>query len=583
MRLETQIKNAAGETVATTTSNLVATDKQEFEQSLIVKNPSLWSPETPALYKAVSKLYKGDVLKDEYETTFGIRTIKFEADKGFSLNGTIRKFRGVCNHHDLGPLGTAVNVAALRRQLTMLKDMGCDAIRTSHNMPAPELVALCDEMGFMLMVESFDEWKTPKVKNGYSQYFDDWAEKDLVNMIHRDRNSPSVVMWSIGNEVPDQSAAGGNKIAKRLQDICHREDPTRPVTAGMDRINDALTKNFAAVLDIPGFNYKPTWYERANNALPQGFILGTETASTVSSRGVYKFPAEFQKMKQYEDNQSSSYDLEYCNWSQVPDDEFVKQDDLPYVIGEFVWTGFDYLGEPTPYDSKWPSHSSYFGIIDLAGSPKDRYYLYRSKWNKEKETLHILPHWTWPGREGQVTPVYCYTNYPSAELFINGKSMGRQTKSNTNNQTRYRLMWNDVKYEPGTVKVVAYDQNGREAASSEVKTAGRPHHIELSADRTVLQADGKDLSFITAKVCDAEGNVCPDASNLLRFRVKGEGRYKAAGNGDATSLELFHLPQMHTFKGMLVAIVESSEKAGDMEVSVSSKGLKAGAIRITTK
>lgn len=583
LRLETQIKNAAGETVATTTSNLVATDKQEFEQSLIVKNPSLWSPETPALYKAVSKLYKGDVLKDEYETTFGIRTIKFEADKGFSLNGTIRKFRGVCNHHDLGPLGTAVNVAALRRQLTMLKDMGCDAIRTSHNMPAPELVALCDEMGFMLMVESFDEWKTPKVKNGYSQYFDEWAEKDLVNMIHRDRNSPSVVMWSIGNEVPDQSAAGGNKIAKRLQDICHREDPTRPVTAGMDRINDALTKNFAAVLDIPGFNYKPTWYERANNALPQGFILGTETASTVSSRGVYKFPAEFQKMKQYEDNQSSSYDLEYCNWSQVPDDEFVKQDDLPYVIGEFVWTGFDYLGEPTPYDSKWPSHSSYFGIIDLAGIPKDRYYLYRSKWNREKETLHILPHWTWPGREGQVTPVYCYTNYPSAELFINGKSMGRQTKSNTNNQTRYRLMWNDVKYEPGTVKVVAYDQNGREAASSEVKTAGRPHHIELSADRTVLQADGKDLSFITAKVCDAEGNVCPDASNLLRFRVKGEGRYKAAGNGDATSLELFHLPQMHTFKGMLVAIVESSEKAGDMEVSVSSKGLKAGAIRITTK
>ncbi|KAA8477492.1 beta-galactosidase [Arcticibacter tournemirensis] len=582
LRLETEIRDARETVVASFTSNLKEFDDLEFEQNLVVKNPFLWSPETPVLYTAVSRLYEGKTLKDEYKTRFGIRSIKYEAAKGFSLNGEIRKFKGVCNHHDLGPLGTAVNTAALRHQLTLLKDMGCDAIRTSHNMPAPELVALCDEMGFMMMVESFDEWKTPKVKNGYSQYFDEWAEKDLVNMIHRDRNSPSVVMWSIGNEVPDQSAEGGNKIAKRLQDICHREDPTRPVTVGMDRINDALTKNFAAVLDIPGFNYKPTWYERANNALPQGFILGTETASTVSSRGVYKFPVGFQKMKQYDDNQSSSYDFEYCNWSQVPDDEFVKQDDLPFVIGEFVWTGFDYLGEPTPYDSKWPSHSSYFGIIDLASIPKDRFYLYRSKWNTSKPTLHILPHWTWPGREGEITPVFCYTNYPSAELFVNGKSMGRQSKSNTNNQTRYRLMWNDVKYEPGVIKVVAYDKDGKAVASEEVKTAGKPHHIELSANRTEIIADGKDLAYITAKVCDAEGNLCPQATNLLQFKVKGDGRHKAAANGDATSLELFHHPQMHVFKGMLTEIVQSSEKSGAMQLTVKSKGLKSGTLTIRT-
>ncbi len=583
LRLLTEIKDPAGQTIASSSTDLQETDGLEFEQNLVVKDPALWSPETPVLYTVESKVYSGNQLKDQYSTRFGIRSVRFEAGKGFSLNGKVRKFKGVCNHHDLGPLGTAVNTAALRRQLTILKDMGCDAIRTSHNMPAPELVSLCDEMGFMLMVESFDEWKTPKVKNGYSNYFNEWAEKDLVNMIHRDRNNPSVIMWSIGNEVPDQSAEGGNKIAKYLQDICHREDPTRPVTAGMDRINDALTKNFAAVLDIPGFNYKPALYEDANNRLPQGFILGTETASTISSRGVYKFPVTFQKMKQYDDNQCSSYDLEYCNWSQVPDDEFVKQDDLPFVTGEFVWTGFDYLGEPTPYDSKWPSHSSYFGIIDLAGIPKDRFYLYRSKWNTEKPTLHILPHWTWPGREGEITPVFCYTNYPSAELFVNGKSMGRQSKSNTTNQTRYRLMWNDVKYEPGIIKVIAYDKDGKAAATEEVKTAGKPHHIELSADRTEISADGKDLAFITVKVCDAEGNLCPDASSLLQFKVKGEGSYKAAANGDPTSLELFHLPHMHAFKGMLTEIVQSSAKPGAMQVTVSSAGLKSASIAIRSE
>jgi beta-galactosidase len=583
LRLVTDLKDAAGKSVGTSNTTLLATDGNEFQQEVLVAEPGLWSPESPNLYTAVSKLYDGETLKDEFTTTFGIRTIKFEPQKGFSLNGTYRKFKGVCNHHDLGPLGAAINTSALKRQLTLLKDMGCDAIRTSHNMPAPELVKLCDEMGFMLMVESFDEWKSPKVKNGYSHLFDEWAEKDMVNMVRRDRNNPSVVMWSIGNEVPDQGAVNGNKLVTLLQDICHREDPTRPVTMGMDRIDNALNNNFASAVDIPGFNYKPARYEEANTRLPQGFILGTETASTVSSRGVYKFPVQFFKNKVYADNQSSSYDFESCTWSQIPDDEFVKQDDMQYVLGEFVWTGFDYLGEPTPYDEKWPSHSSYFGILDLAGLPKDRYYLYRSKWNTEKPTLHVLPHWTFPGREGQVTPVFAYTNYPSAELFVNGKSMGRQTKNNSSSTSRYRLMWKDVKYEAGTIKVVAYDQAGKAMAEEEIRTAGKPDHLVLEADRKELTADGKDLSYVTIKVVDKDGNLCPDAANEIGFRVTGAGKFKVTANGDASNLELFHLPHMKAFQGMLVATVQSGTAAGKITLNVSAKGLKSGVIMLDSK
>jgi beta-galactosidase len=582
LRLVTAIKDAAGKVVSTISSNLVETDLSQFEQQLVVKAPVLWSPETPVLYTAVSKVYAGTELKDQYETTFGFRSIKFEPVKGFSLNGQYRKFKGVCNHHDLGPLGAAINVAALRRQLTILKDMGCDAIRTSHNMPAPELVRLCDEMGFMLMVESFDEWKTPKVKNGYHTLFDEWAEKDIVNMVHRDRNNPSVIMWSIGNEVRDQDVVNGNKIITFLQDICHREDPTRKVTMGMNHYDQVMNNNFASAIDIPGFNYKPDKYESANTRLPQGFLLGTETVSTVSSRGVYKFPVEFAKMRTYPDNQSSSYDVEFCDWSQVPDDEFAKQDSLDFVTGEFVWTGFDYLGEPTPYDETWPSHSSYFGILDLAGLPKDRYYLYRSKWNTQKPTLHILPHWTFPGREAEVTPVFVYTNYPSAELFINGKSMGRQSKNNSSNTSKYRLMWKDVKYEPGTIKVVAYDNSGKAVAEESVSTAGKPDHLVLEADRSSLIADGKDLSYITIKIVDKDGNLCPDAANELEFKVSGAGQYKVVANGDATSLEAFHLNHMKAFHGMLVVTVQASVQMGEIRLDVTGKQLKKNSIVIAT-
>ena len=581
----TDIMDADGQVVSTKTNKGVINHGQPFTQNFIVERPKLWSPETTVLYKAVSKIYSGDTLLDTYSTRFGIRTIEYIADKGFYLNGKRRKFQGVCNHHDLGPLGAAINVAALRHQLTLLKEMGCDAIRTSHNMPAPELVELCDEMGFMMMLEPFDEWDIAKCDNGYHRFFNEWAEKDMVNMLRQYRNNPCVVMWSIGNEVPTQWSPEGYKVAKFLQDICHREDPTRPVTCGMDQVKSVLANGFAAMLDIPGLNYRAHLYDEAYERLPQNIILGSETSSTVSSRGVYKFPVERKAGAMYDDHQSSSYDLEYCNWSNIPDIDFARAEDHEWTIGQFVWTGFDYLGEPSPYDTNaWPNHSSMFGIIDLASIPKDRYYLYRSVWNKEAETLHILPHWNWEGREGEKTPVFVYTNYPSAELFINGKSYGRQTKhKNGTVENRYRLMWHDAVYQPGEVRVVAYDEQGNPVAEKTVRTAGKPHHIELVTDRSSLQADGKDLAYVTLRIVDKDGNLCPNDGRLVSFKVKGAGKYRASANGDPTCLDLFHKPEMHAFGGMLTVIVQSGEKTGEIELQATAKGIKTGTIRIPVK
>lgn len=585
LTLETDILDSEGNVVVSKTNKGIIHHGQPFIQNFIVNNPQLWSPESPVLYKAVTKIYSSDTLLDTYTTRFGIRTIEYVAEKGFYLNGKHRKFQGVCNHHDLGPLGAAINVSALRHQLRLLKDMGCDAIRTAHNMPAPELVSLCDEMGFMMMLEPFDEWDIAKCDNGYHRFFNEWAEKDLVNMLHQYRNNPSVVMWSIGNEVPTQWSADGYKVAKFLQDICHREDPTRPVTCGMDQVQSVLGNGFAAMLDILGFNYRAHMYDEAYERLPQNIILGSETSSTVSSRGVYKLPAERKAGAMYDDHQSSSYDLEYCTWSNIPDIDFVRADDHEWTIGQFVWTGFDYLGEPSPYDTNaWPNHSSMFGIIDLASIPKDRYYLYRSVWNKNVETLHILPHWNWEGYEGQKVPVFVYTNYPSAELFINGKSYGRQTKHKDGTvENRYRLMWYNTIYEPGEVKVIAYDDNNKAVAEKVVNTAGKPHHIELSTDYSVLKANGKDLAYVTLKVVDKDGNLCPTDSRLVNFKVRGAGKYRASANGDPTCLDLFHLPRMHVFSGMLTVIVQSSEKAGVIELRASAKGVKAGKIKINVK
>ena len=595
--LKTRLLNPNGQQLIELSESL-AGKADEVAQECTVHKPTLWSPDLPALYKAESRLYEGDKLRDTYTTTFGSRSIEVIPDKGFFLNGERTVFKGVCNHHDLGPLGAAVNSAAIRHQISMLKDMGCNAIRTSHNMPAPELVQACDEMGIMLMAESFDEWNKPKCANGYNLLFDEWAERDLVNLVRHYRNNPSVVFWCIGNEVPNQSDKEGYLIAKRLQDICHREDPTRPVTQGMDNPDAVVANGFAAVMDVAGFNYRPHLYVRNYLVLPQKLILGSETASTVSSRGVYKFPVERKAMAVYDDHQSSGYDVEHCSWSNLPEDDFMQHEDLPYCIGEFVWTGFDYLGEPTPYYTNWPSHSSLFGIIDLASIPKDRYYLYRSHWNKEEKTLHILPHWTWPDRKGKVTPIFVYTSYPSAELFINGKSQGKRTKElgvtlegsdsraaqqSFERQKRYRLMWMDTKYEPGTVKVVAYDEQGNVAETKEIRTAGKPHHIELKADRTHLTADGKDLAYINVRIVDKNGNLCPDETREVRFRVTGAGSYRAAANGNPISLESFQLNKMKLFSGQLTAIVQTAEEAGAIIFEAQADGVKSALLQLNSQ
>lgn len=581
VKVKTDIIDADGTVVATNSADHHA-HGQKITQNFLVASPNLWSPETPALYVARTTLSVDGKIVDTYDTRFGIRDIKYVPHKGFFLNGVPTKFKGVCNHHDLGPLGAAVNRAALRHQLTMLKDMGCNAIRTSHNMPAPELVELCDELGFMMMVEPFDDWSfRPKCPNGYGTLFNEWAERDMVNMLHHYRNNPSVVMWSIGNEVPSQWGPDGVAELTMLQDICHREDPTRPVTCGMDQIGSVLDNGFAASLDIPGFNYKPQHYERAYEILPQKLVLGSETASTVSSRGVYKFPVEVKAGAMYDDHQSSSYDTESCYWSNIPDIDFAADDDYPWMLGQFVWTGFDYLGEPSPYDTDaWPSHSSLFGIIDLASLPKDRYYLYRSKWNTADATLHVLPHWTWPGREGQVTPVMAYTSYPKAELFINGVSQGIRAKNDSTVMNRYRLMWPDAVYTPGEIRVVAYDADGNRAAEETVRTAGKPHHLVLTANRAAIDADGNDLAYVTVQVADKDGNICPADSRRVSFKVDGAAEFLATANGDATCLLPFQKPAMDLFSGACTVIVRAGNTPGVATLRATAPGVKKAEITI---
>ena len=548
-------------------------------KTLTVDDAHLWSPETPYLYKLVTRLYRNKKLIDQTQQKVGIRTVRVAQYDGFQLNGVSRKIKGVCLHHDLGPLGAAVNKAALIRQIRTMKDMGCDAIRTAHNMPSTWQMEVCDSMGMMVMAESFDMWIYPKCKNGYALNFKDWADKDIENLVLNHRNHPSIVMWSIGNEIPEQWSEEGRNISKHLQDLCHKFDPTRPVTQGMDRAEDALKSGFAQVMDVPGFNYRVHKYDNNIKQLPKGFLLGSETASTVSSRGVYKFPVEASDSKTYTDGQCSSYDVEYCPWSNLPDDDWRMQDDRDYTIGEFVWTGYDYLGEPSPYDEYWPSRSSYFGICDLAGLPKDRYYLYRSHWRKDDATLHVLPHWTFPGREGETTPVYCYTSWPSAELFVNGKSQGRILKNPNTRLDRYRLRWNNVKYEPGEIKVVAYDYDGTAKGEKIIRTAGAPARIVLKADRNSISSKGEDLSFVTVSVVDKNGTPCPTATNNMKFNVSGAGKFRAVCNGDATSLVAFNSTEMPLFSGELVVVVEGL-RHGTAMLSVSADGLPTATLPI---
>ena len=559
-----------------------------IKTTLKVANPQLWSPESPYLYQVKLTRYEGKKVADVQTLKTGIRTISVSRNNGFQLNGITRKIKGVCLHHDLGPLGAAENKAALIRQIKTMKEMGCDAIRTAHNMPSTMQMEICDSLGMMVMAESFDMWIFPKCKNGYAKFFKEWSDRDITNLVKHHRNHPSIIMWSIGNEIPEQWSKEGMEIAKHLQDICHQYDPSRPVTQGMDRAEAALKSGFAQVMDVPGFNYRVHKYYKNIEQLPQGFLLGSETASTVSSRGVYKFPVQVRASNNnpYADGQCSSYDTEYCSWSNLPDDDWKMQDDYSWVIGEFVWTGYDYLGEPTPYDTYWPSRSSYFGICDLAGLPKDRYYMYRARWNEHQHTTHLLPHWNWKGREGQVTPVYCYTDGVEGELFVNGKSQGRVRKDKSSRLDRYRLRWNNVKYEPGEIRVVTYNQYGEKVGEDVKRTAGEPAQMKFSVEtpdhepiacmvegctdehNVLLNADGKDLAFVTVSLLDKDGNECPLADDELTFEVTGSGTFKAACNGDATSLEPFTHPHMKLFSGKLVVIVQSSTQKGNITLKV---------------
>lgn len=564
-----------------------------------ITDVTLWTPEEPKLYDLQVTLYTvrdgaPDRILDKQTKKIGFRTVEVSEDRGFMLNGQTRKLKGVCLHHDLGMLGAAVNKAALIRQVELLKSMGCDAIRTAHNIPSQMQMEVYDSLGMMVMAESFDMWVYPKCKNGYARFYKDWWQRDLQNLVLANRLHPSIVMWSIGNEIPEQGMKDGNRMTREMQNYVHSLDKTRPVTSGMDRIDNAIGTGFAQVLDIPGINYRTHRYQAAHEKLRHGFVLGSETASTISSRGVYKFPVERFDGKAYEDGQCSSYDTEACWWSNIPEDDWLLQDDNDWVIGEFVWTGFDYLGEPTPYDEYWPSRSSYFGIFDLAGLPKDRYYLYRSRWNQQDKTIHLLPHWTFPGREGEITPVYCYTNYPTAELFVNGKSQGKISK-NTDATTpsgkdgritdindpcidRYRLRWNNVKYEPGELKVVVYNESGKEMGTQIIKTAGAASQIQLTGDLGAnikpLKANGEDMTFITVNILDMNGNIVPDADQQINVSVSGAANFKGICNGDATSLEVFTKPTMKAFHGQLVIGIQSNGKQGEAIVKVTGKGLK---------
>jgi beta-galactosidase len=577
-----EIIDRNGKIVAETQRRIAADGNCRMEFKIIKAN--LWSPESPYLYKIHTTAALNDEVVDERVDNLGVRTVAFNKKNGFQLNGVTRKFKGVCLHHDLGPLGSAANKAAMARQIKMMKEMGADAIRTSHNMPSTWQMELCDSLGMMVMAESFDCWKDPKVRNGYNRFWDEWWKKDIYNLIMNHRNHPSIVLWSVGNEIPEQWKEEGAERYAALVHWCHTLDPTRMVTCGMDNPDADIKCGFAQQADVPGFNYRVHRYEDCIKQLPQGFVLGSETASTVSSRGEYFFPDTCGIGKEYPNGQCNSYDLDHPWWSNLPDDDWRLQDDFDWTIGEFVWTGFDYLGEPSPYDAYWPSRSSYYGIVDLAGLPKDRYYLYRSHWNKDSHTIHLLPHWTWPDRKGKVTPVYCYTDYPSAELFVNGKSQGKITKDPTTRLDRYRLRWRDVVYEPGEIKVVVYDENGNKAGEKSVKTAGKPKRLQLDADRSVLNADGNDLAFITVSLIDKKGTLLPDADDDLQFTVEGAGTFRGVCNGDATSLQVMTKPQMKLFHGQLVVVVQASETPGDITLRVKgNKSYLNGTIKLSSK
>ena len=579
-----------------------------INQTAEILNPKLWTLEAPYLYRAETNLFDKGVLIDTYNTTFGVRTIEYGSDFGFKLNGKPTRFQGVCLHHDLGPLGTAVNRRATERQLEIMQDMGVNAIRTSHNPPSPEQVQLCDEMGLMIQVEAFDMWEKPKVENGYSKFFNEWHEKDLRDMIRAFRNSPSVVMWSIGNEILEQGdKINGGNIANELALICKEEDQTRPTTAGFNYYPAPIKNGLADAIDIVGWNYKPRKYKEVLEQHPDWIIYGSETSSTVSSRGVYHLPIE--KYELHESLQITSYDMIGPPWAYPPDIEFESLENNPNNLGEFIWTGFDYLGEPTPFGGKdnstngywngdWPARSSYFGAVDLCGLPKDRYYLYQSQWTT-KPMVHLLPHWNWKGMEGKDIPVFSYTNCDEVELFVNGKSYGKKIKGTDKTpipinfidweggryqgdfMSPYRLYWK-VPYQAGEIKVVGYIK-GKKVIEKQIKTAGEPAKIELVADRNIIKSNGEDMAFITVRILDKEGNLCPNSENLVEFEIMGEGKIVAVGNGNPATTESFQSNMRKAFSGQCMVFIKSSSRPGKIIIKAKSEGLKETRIDIQSQ
>jgi len=591
--------------LATAGVRIAAHQSLPTEGQIILPRPRLWSIERPQRYVVETSIEQDGKGVDHYETPFGIRTIQFTADNGFLLNGKRVPLNGVCDHHDLGALGAAINTRALERQVEVLKQMGGNAIRTSHNPPAPELLEVCDRLGMVVMDEAFDCWKAGKKRNDYHLLFSDWHEPDLRALVRRDRNHPCVVLWSIGNEVPDQGTPAGPQLAAELRGIVRSEDATRPVTSAYDHIGSGYNDMRKGV-DVFGYNYKPFEYAKFRAGNPTQPLLGSETASCISSRGEYFFPVSDNQAGGKADFQMSSYDLYAPPWATTPDAEFRGQDQNPFVAGEFVWTGFDYLGEPTPYNGdvrtlptltdpalkarlekeleelgkiKVPSRSSYFGVIDLAGFPKDRYYLYQARWRPDLPMAHVLPHWTWPDRVGQITPVHVYTSGDATELFLNGKSLGLKKKG----RFEYRLRWDDVVYEPGELKVVAY-KDGKKWATDTARTASAATKLMLQPDRDRISADGQDLSFVTVTVADKSGRFVPRGNNHLQFSIEGPADILAVDNGDATSFEPFQATERNAFNGLALVIVRSRAGApGTIVLKAASPGLASAEVTIKSK